>query len=515
MTTAQLAKQAGGPGAARDVRGISTLAGDTVSMFGGRIGGIVLSFVSVLMTTRLLGPVGYGRVAYFTVVAMLIFTVVSGWTSTAVARYGREELEQTGHIHATNWSRLQIMLPLFALALALVPALKLAGAFPPEFTWTFVWLALGYGVVLVAVEHVRYLLEASGRMRLSALGMLCQQAAFVIAIGFVAVGGLSRSPLTVIAVSLAALAIVTVVFAAAVWTVAVWPPRSDAAARHRMLAFSLPLIAFTASQYVIQAIDLIIVRALKGAVAVGIYAFAYQAFTVLQAVVTVAPQVLTPLFVSARAANREELVRAYFERVVPQVAFIGAALFGLAIPLLPVLVPALFGHEYTGSIEPLAILLLSLLLLLVANMLAPIIVLHERTRSVALLNVAAAIVNVGGDLLLLGPLDAPIVAAAAATGAGFAVLTVGYYYVARDCLGSSATPHPVALVPALAAIVPVVVLGRWDGAIGGIALAVIATLLVGRFGRLFDSEDRALLDQLSMPAFARRVAGRGLDFLTR
>jgi O-antigen/teichoic acid export membrane protein len=514
MATAQLAKEAGGADSPQDVRGASTLVGDVASMFGSRLGSIVLSFVSVLMTTRLLGPVGYGRVAYFTVVAMLIFTVTSGWTSTAVARYGREELESTGSLFATNWSRLQIMAPLFLLAVGLVPVLQLVGAFPPEFNWTFVWLVLGYGAVLVAVEHVRYLLEASGRMRLSALGMLCQQAAFVLAIGFVAVGGLSRSPLTVIAVSLAALAVVTVIFGAAVWSVAVWPPRSDAVARRRMLVFSLPLIAFTASQYVIQAIDLILIRALKGAIQVGIYAFAYQAFTVLQAVVTVAPQVLTPLFVSARAAHREELVRSYFERIVPQVTLFGSAAFALSAPLIPVVVPGLFGHGFTGSVEPLAILLMSLLLLLVANMLAPIIVLHERSRSVALLNLAAAVVNVGGDLILLGPLHAGIAAAAAATGAGFAVLTVGYFYVARNCLGSTVPPRPIALLPAAAVLLPVTLLDGWVAVGSGLAVAVVTIVAVGRFGGLFEKSDIELLDRMTLPPTVRRLALRGLDHLT-
>ena len=178
----------GDPGSTTNaVRGVSTLVGDTASMFGGRLASIALSFLSVLMTTRLLHAVGYGRVAYFTVVAMLIFTVTSGWTSAAVARYGREEMELRGSLFTTSWNRLLIMTPLFLLAAAVVPLLKVLHALPPEFSWVFVWLVLAYGATLVVGEHVRYLLEASGRMKLSALGIVCQQAAFVAAVGAVAV----------------------------------------------------------------------------------------------------------------------------------------------------------------------------------------------------------------------------------------------------------------------------------------------------------------------------------------
>jgi O-antigen/teichoic acid export membrane protein len=497
------------------VRGVSTLVGDVASMFGSRLGSIVLSFLSVLITTRLLHPVGYGRVAYFTVVAMLVFTVTSGWTSTAVARYGREELEETGSLKLTHWSRVSIMAPLFCVAAVIVPLLKLAGAFPPEFDWTFVWLVVVYGGMIVAVEHVRYLLEASGRMRLSALGMIGQQAAFVVAVAAVAVTGAPRTPLMVIVLSLAALAIVAVVFGSSIWRIAVWPPATSRAARSRMLRFSLPLVAFTVSQYLIQAVDLIIIGLYKTAAEVGVYAFAYQAFTVVQTLAAVAPQILTPLFVSARTARSEGLVKRYFERVVPQITLIAAAAVGLTIPLLATVVPALFGEGFRGSVEPVAVLLVSILLLLMSNLLAPVIVLHERSRAVALLNAAAAVINVGGDVLLLGPLHAGIVAAAYATAAGFLVIAVGYFFVARGCLDSRVRLRLELLAPALLALAATTLLDGGAAIVVGLAASIASTLLLLVLGRVFTREDGEFLARLEMPAPLRRAALRVVRAVTR
>jgi O-antigen/teichoic acid export membrane protein len=497
------------------VRGQKTVVGDLASMFGSRVVSLVLSFASVLITTRLLHPVGYGRVAYFTVVAMLIFTVTSGWTSTAVARYGREELEREGRLAGTNWSRTLIMAPLFAVAILIVPVLKLAGAFPPEFTWLFVWLVVGYGGAMVVTEHIRYLLEASGRMKLSALGTVCQQAGFVLAIAIVAVSGLPRTPLSVIVISLAALTGVAFVFGRAVWRVALWPPRPDPDLKRRMLHFSLPLIAFTVSQYVIQAVDLIVIRAFKSPEQVGVYAFAYQAFTTVQALATVAPQVLTPLFVSARSAHRERLVTRYFERIVPQVTFAASALAGLLVPTLVFVVPALFGEGFRGATEPLAVLLVALLILLVSNLLAPVIVLYERTRPVAVLNAVAAVVNVGGDILLLGPLHAGTVAAAYATAAGFAIIGAGYFFLARECLESAVRPRPELLLPAVAGLAAVVALDGAAALAAGITASATVSALILMRGRLFAREDVELIERMSMPPRARRILGRAVAAVAR
>ena len=62
-----------------------------------------------------------------TVQATLIFTITSAWTSTAVSRYAREELEEHGRMAAVTWGRAVITVPLSVLAATVVPVLMLNG----------------------------------------------------------------------------------------------------------------------------------------------------------------------------------------------------------------------------------------------------------------------------------------------------------------------------------------------------------------------------------------------------
>ena len=71
-----------------------------------------------------------------------------------------------------------------------------------------------------------------------------------------------------------------------------------------MWRFSAPLIAFSVSAYLIGSIDLWVLSAFARSRAVGTYAAAYRAYTVLLTVAAAASPVLMTLFVSLRLAGR-------------------------------------------------------------------------------------------------------------------------------------------------------------------------------------------------------------------
>lgn len=505
----------GPTGSADPVRGAATVFSDYASVVGARLGAAVLSLASVLLLTRMLAPTGYGTLAFFTIVAMLIFTITSAWTSTAASRYGREELEARGQMIGVTWGRAAITAPLVAIAAVLIPTLKALGGLPPEFTWALVWLAVGYGCVFIVSEHILYLLEAAGRIKLSALGMLCQQAAVVGSLAVVYVTGSSTSPAVIATIWLVGLALVTAAFSTVIWRQALWPPSIDRALLRRMVLFSAPMIAFTVSQYVIRSVDLVVIRGYGTVADVGVYAVAYQGYTVLQALASAAPPILTPLFVSLRSADRESLVALFYERVVPQLTFVGAVLGGLAAPFAIALVPPVFGDEFADAATPMAILLIPIVLLFGANLLAPIVVLHERTKAVGILNSVAAAVNVVGDVVLIGPLDMGIAGAAIATAAAVAIVWAGYLEVGRKAVGSTRRLHPALLTPLAVGLAPGLVWGGWLGVATGTAAAAVSALAVQRWLRPFAPEDAELVARLDMPPRLKALVLRGLAFASR
>jgi O-antigen/teichoic acid export membrane protein len=318
-----------------------------------------------------------------------------------------------------------------------------------------------------------------------------------------------------VTVSLAASVLLTAVFVACAWRIGVWPPRWDPAIARQLVVFSAPLIAFTVSQYVIRSVDLIAIRAYGTLHAVGVYAVAYRGYTVLQGMAAASGPVLTPLFVSLRMADREGAIRIYVERVLQQLLFIGSVLTGLAAPVVALAVPIVFGKEFEGATDPLLVLLVANCLFFTANLVASVLVLHSRTRTIAIVNVAAAVINVGLDLLLIGVLGVGIIGAAIATLAALVLVCWSYVAVAMRCVGSTARVSPALVTPML--IGTAVSLLLHD--LGGAALAIVGTglaaVVVQRIAHPFRVEDAGLVEKLDMPAYLKRLVLRGLKFAAR
>jgi O-antigen/teichoic acid export membrane protein len=498
------------------VRGASTVFTDLASVSGARLASAVLSVLTVIMTTRILDPAGFALIAEVAIISSLMFTTTSAWTATAVARYGREELELEGTMRSTSSNRLLVTAPLVVLSTAVVLILSLAGALPAEMTWTFVGLAIISGLLLIASEHIITLLEAAGRMRLTATVLTLRQCFSTAILVAIFVSGHGRSPLVIVVLGVVALAIVVVLMATRVWSVALWPPTMDRVLMRRMLAFSIPLVAFSASQYIIQSVDIVILRVYGTQGQAGIYAVAYQGYGVLQAVATTSTIVLTPLFVSLAAARKQELIGRYVSRAIPQLLFLSAVAAALVVPFLGVVVPIVVGVPFRDAVEPLAVLFTALVFYVCASFSAPILVLNERTRMVAAISLAAAGINVVGDILFVGPLHLGLLGPALATALALGVIAVGYLIVAERCTQTRASRGAVLLLaPLIMATFPVLLLGPWVALALGVSAAILATAAILRWASPFASGDLDMIAKLDIPPSAKGLILRGLHRVAR
>ena len=60
----------------------------------GQAGAIVFGLGAMVVTTRLLGPSGYGSLAVFFMVLGVVTQVALSWPNAAVVRFGRVEIER-------------------------------------------------------------------------------------------------------------------------------------------------------------------------------------------------------------------------------------------------------------------------------------------------------------------------------------------------------------------------------------------------------------------------------------
>lgn len=502
--------------ATRSVRGASSLVGDLSAIATGRVTAAVLSLVTSLISTRLLGPTGYGTVALVTIIAMLVFTVSTAWTSVSVQLYGREDVEKDGNLSRFTWGRAVIGTPLVAVSVCVVIVLKLVGALPPSITWVLVWIAVASGLMNIVIDHWGTVLETSGQMKVSAIGRVASQAVYVAGLAVMAVAGWNVSAADVLWLALGSAVLLGIAALPFVWKVGVVPfTLPDRAVLRRMLWLSAPMVGLIVSQYVFGSIDLIVLRMFRSQRDVGLYAVAYQGYSVLSAVAVTATTVLVPLFVSLKVAGKLALVRQYFHRHVPQGILLISVVCGMAVTPVPLIMPILFGHAFAEASRPMAILVGGLFFLFVSYLSAPILTLYERTRVVALINAAAAIINVVLDFLLLGVLGMGIIAPAIATSVALVFVAGAFYACAGRSLRTAGRMDILLTAPFFIALLPVLAVQGWRGMLLGLVGVAATAWLVILLRSPFSTADSELAAKLDLPAFVKRLARRAIPYLAR
>jgi O-antigen/teichoic acid export membrane protein len=482
----------------RPIRGLATVVGDLSSVAGARLAVAVLSIAGSIATTHLLAPESYAVIAYMGVGATLMLVAGSGWTSAAVVRYGREELEHTAGMRRVVWARVAVTVPVLFGVIVLGVGLQAAGVLPHDFTWPFLWMTLAIGTLGVACDQMIVALEAFGRMRAGARAGTARQAMLLVGMLalLAAADGARRPPESVAWLIFAVTLVLTAGLAWVLRGHGLWPPRLDRVQLRRILRFSLPLVAFSASQYVISSIDIVVLSAFRPAAEVGTYALAYSGYATLASLAASLTVVLIPLLVSLRVGGRSELIVRYFERLVPSAILLACTVGGLLAPIGALLIPVVFGAGFEGAAEPFAILVAAAVMMVVASLVAPIVMLHERTGATATISVGALAVNVVGDLVLVGWVGMGGDGPALATTAAIALTAFGYIIVARHDLGVRPALSLGLWVPLVAGIVPAVM-----GSAGlGLVCAAAGAALVLAVRPPFDAGDADLVARLDLPS---------------
>jgi O-antigen/teichoic acid export membrane protein len=424
----------------------------------GQGGVIVFGLGAMMLTTRLLGPAGYGTLTVFFMALGVISQVALNWPNGAVVRFGRPEMHQGVGIGRVLAGRLA----LYAACGAAIGVLIFA--FRPWLESYLglgtqgAWLLFGYALLLSAVEAGAVCFQTLGRFRtMAVVGAGVKLSNFVLlAVLFLAVTRRS-TPDVVLVLHLAALAaVLAAVVAGLAWS-APGTLRLDFACLHRMVAYSWPALLGGIAGVVIGWVDTAVLRYYRPLEEVGTYGAAYQVVTVLDGLRVAALSVVWPMVMSLVTDDRRTTLRWYLDEFLPS----GTIMAGCALAALGMAceaMPLLLGREFGPSVRFSQILVVGVAFGTLQGMVVNVASAHDRVRQVTLTNVAIAVANLAGDLALaprLGPAGAALsTAAAQAIGALLMIRVVnGIAEVRGDAPGrrywTALGLLPAAAVPAL------------------------------------------------------------------
>ena len=399
------------------------LFGNAMVSCAGQGGVIVFGLGAMVVTTRLLGAEGYGRLTVFFMALGILSKLALGWPNLALARFGREEIKSGRGIGRVFWARTWM----YAACCAGMAVVLAAAADPLNRYLGIgrggVWILAGYAALLGGVEMLGTTFQALGRFRcMAALMASFKFLNFLLVLGFILAVARSAEAETVLRLHLVSLGLVLVFAAGGVARSGVGRPTlPEAPTFRRMVAYAWPLVFAGIATVTVEWVDTIVLRAARPIEEVGVYGAAYQSVNVLGGVRVAVMAVLWPFIVSLAVENRHETLRRCLDETMPALAALVGVAFAAAAAGAEVM-PWVFGPDFAPGVLPCQILIAAVAFTSVHALATSMANAFDRVKSVAGVWIAMGVVNLVGDLWLvprIGPLGA-----AMSTFAAFGVAAV-------------------------------------------------------------------------------------------
>jgi len=493
--------------------GVKTSFWDYLSLLSSNLLCLPLQILTVAMTIRLLGPEGYGHIALYNMAVGLGLMMGVNWTAGSVLRFGREEFELTQKINHTFWARTIIMAPCLLLWLGFVLLFKDAISqyigIPP---WA-VGLLTG-SVFLVAINnYLIYILQAIRRMQAYAAVQVIGSAITVAGLTLIFFKVFPGDFLTVIILTILS-GMVTIIITCIFWMPvnALLPIKIDRTTLREIFQFSYPIILASISAYIVNWVDVMVIKQYLTLSDVGVYQVAYQTFLFGLALIMVASTLTTPILISFLTNDREDLIHRYSVRLAPQGFLIWSVAVGIGLAISPLAFRLVFGNQFIISTFYFQFLALGLALNAVPVFCNGIMMAYKMIKHSVAVNILMALLNLSGDFLLIPVLGA--VGAAISTSVAISASALLNLLICQRRLRINLCWQLSLILPALVSFgVNRFVSSQWAPFLA-IGTALVAGYYLAKRFHIFQREDLLFLDYIRMPASLKRAIIWVYPFLT-
>jgi len=474
---------------------------------------LIAGLATTILTIRLLDRASYGRFALFFMFLEITSHFIA-WPNLGLVRFGREELADRGRLAQTFWARIALFILCAAGVAFMLRAFRkpLAGYLQLEYAINvllFLYVVLN-GFVLLA----RSVFQTVTRFRAYAFALAATKVGNLLLILLLFV--LLRSPASpgrIIAVHIASFAAVCLLCLFLLpWKILI-PLEINLHWIKRMVGYSWPLLPAGLCAFIVNWVDLTVIRHFGHDWQVGVYAAAYQPVTVLIMLHVAVLSAVAPLLVSLVLDKRREILTWYLREVLPQLAWL-LGLGALALVVVAELIPWVLGPSYQPAVVPCQVLMAGVACFIFFGFQSALAKALDRTRAVFLIGLLTALLNVLFDLALVPRFG--IRGAAVATAAAFILSGLFYFPVLNTAVPASAKRYlaVLGLLPCLLMGAGALYLDHWLHrvalcvALAGVAVATARSMLP------FSETTRENLDALHLSPRARKIVVMAISLLT-
>ncbi|MBN1792908.1 oligosaccharide flippase family protein [Candidatus Woesearchaeota archaeon] len=388
----------------------------------GKVGTILISLINTIILARLLTTTQMGQYSLFLMIVNLAVVITFTWSDNAIIRHGREEYTTSKEINKSFWARNVIIGPATALITTAIIIFRKDIAQYIGMKEEIIIFILILFIIQGIFNYINSIFQGTNQMQKSAYLLLFQKAIYLVTIlalmtGFFQIDNLYAA---IIFLNLSFI-IVTAIQLIQFRYHQILPAKYSKQHLKKIWSYSWPHIIGFPGIYVINYIDLFVIRQFMDLEAVGTYNIAYLGFTNICTSIMLINTVMFPLLVEYKTKKNYEAIRKYLSHI-PKYTFIWIILTIIGLFLSPHVIPALFSTQYVSSIPSFNILLIASIVYFIYVCLIPLVNTFDLIIYSQTFNVIKAGINIGLDFILIPKMG--IIGAAYGTLVSYAVGTM-------------------------------------------------------------------------------------------
>ncbi len=358
-----------------------------------------LNLLWIGIVARLLGPRPFGSYLMGIAIVQFLFRGLIGWGTDTVIRFGTSELLESNNLKKTVTTRS------FLLFLGAVFGILLLKLGRPLFSQ---WMGIApdelYGLSLMLASMVLWDLGLSINRT---VGAIPRYAASGCLRQLLLVGGacllwlnwVPRTAATLFLMEACSYSAIGFWLMARVGSHLSLSFRLDWDAIVQVVHYAWSNVATFLTGYLVDWIDLYVIRYFLDIAAVGVYQFGYRLMSLASNGLMGVIIILFPVFMRWKTDGCPEKIRAFVEEFAPKVSWFWSTAMVLLIAVTPGLVSWLGGSAYRGAAESLSLLWAGLAFQSLSVMTTSLFSIYDALPTVMGLNILMALLNIAGDVI--------------------------------------------------------------------------------------------------------------------
>lgn len=391
---------------------------DGIHLFAGKLGTVAISIIDLMLLARILTTEQMGKYSLFLMIVNLALIIGLNWSDASVVRHGREEYVKSRKINRSFWARMYIFIPVIVLftVIFVIFSNQIASyiGIDPHLIVLLIIMFILNGLM----NFITSVYQSINRMKKSAYVPFLQKLFYLFCLALVALN-IFKANLTIILIFINLSFLLSIIFNIVGFNFQkISPYHFSKAYFKKIWNYSWPQLIGFPGLYIVNYIDLFVIKKYLALSDVGVYSMAYNGFTNICAFVMIIYTVFMPLIVEYRAKKRFNMIKNYTKKI-PIFAGIWIVLVLIGVLMADYIIPLIFSAKYTASIPSFKILLVASIFYFVSICLLPLINAFDLILFSQVFNLIKALVNIAGDFILVPKMG--IVGAAYSTAASFLI----------------------------------------------------------------------------------------------